>query len=280
MMSSMLRKKTRLNNDSGIEHYGFKVESTVALLDLENSLLGNMEQRFAAIENAKALETFVPQNDPVLVSGYNPSDPKMLESFDTPEVNIQTIQDIVKKKEASVAKQNNPDDLVFFNVKEEEQAAPVVAAAPTISDRVTAAIQRELKDPRMASANTPKVNINSMVTGLLAGRTAKPKPSVDPIASALRRARKKNQRSKLSLIALESDIGESISGSLQNFGFIPSFDDGQSIEDFNEGEVEIDYSLFNESGIIRGALVKNSFVRTTIEAPLGEVVFKDRNPND
>lgn len=268
----------QLNNDPGIQHYGFEATSEVELVSYEVTFASGIESLLAQIEeDALNSEASVPtnamalnQDSPLVKNTYDPSDPSLLSSFSSEKIDLNEIQDIVKKKEASTEKS---DELVMINY---EEAKPKSPANSVISDRVNAAIERELKPSALNLSNVP------MVTQVPTVKSVGINPVIQQIKQMPtpgKRASKKNvQKSRLTIIALEGDIGHQVSGTVQNFSFIPSFDDGLTIQDFNEGEIYFDYSLLNESGMVRGAVVKNHFVRTTVELPLGAEYSKVEVP--
>lgn len=266
-------QKQLLNNKLPVEHYGFEVASEVEVVAWSNAYPADLEQRLLALNNIdeKTDESLANSNNEVRVedevgtelasaSNYNPSDPKMLEMFQPQEITIEPI----KKEEE---KSTQSDELVMIDYQNQDQENIHDVAKVSLSSEVRKVIQREMGSQNIVKPITTQ---------------AKPQQSwKDVLASKLgtdTKPRDMEQRNRVSLFAMSAAINKGIEGQVNNFSFMPTYDDTKVYEDFNEGRINFDYSLNGNSGVLRGSIAKTYYMRTTFEIPLGSEYSKFEIP--
>ncbi|MCF8058075.1 MAG: hypothetical protein K9K67_02170 [Bacteriovoracaceae bacterium] len=252
---AVLKGEHELSMDKGIEHYGFKVDSEVLVTSWSDELTNVMEGKLAELENLEknrqetnmAVDT-VTNMQAAPATSYDPTDPKLLAMFNNNEINVE---EIIKKKEK---KENKTDDLVLIDYANEEseleKGIAKVAASP-ISQAVKRVIAREMGPVEKAVSQ----NLMAVSGQKLEGN----KPTPENISD----------KNEIELHTIEANLDEGFGESVTNFNFIPSYDTNEVLEDFSEGKITFEYSLKNTTGLLRGTVVKNFFIRTSFEIPLG-----------
>lgn len=291
--------KQELTYKTGIEHYGFKLarqpkisswqESMASVLDHKLAQLEKLGETLAKSEN-NSQEDFAVDSVSSIQSAstktdktYDPADPKMLAMFDRPQVDLNAI---VAKKEVGkqipdLNKEKVEEELVLIDYSKDndldenkiqedlsnEAASLAKVAATPVSGNVSRVIQREM-GPNPNREMGAALSMASQVRDLANAGTNKPQPSHG--AAGL--------KNSLGLYPLEAAINDGIKGEVPNFSFVPSYDTNQSLEDLGEGFITLDYSLQNSTGLLRGTLLKNYFIRTSFEIPLGSEYSKFEIP--
>lgn len=268
------RRKHDLNNDYPINHYGFSTETKVTIVAWSKFYGEGIEAELNRI--ALESETKVTEEDVVKVAQaapankniYDPSDPKMLAMFEQQEITIEPVKEV-----EPAAPDTKNDELVLIDYSESENIHDV--ANTTLSSAVQKVIDREMGSQVMAKqrAATPAkmVSHNSwqdILKNTLEGNSTKKEENKEA----------NNEQSRVTLYALEANLNKGFGGDVRNFSFVPTYDDRIVYEDFNEGKVNYDYSLKNNTGVLRGTISKNYFMRTTFEIPLGSEYSKFEIP--
>jgi hypothetical protein len=258
-----------LTLDEGIEHFGFEVETRVKIVQWSPALEGIIAEKLSLLakgetqanQQVSGFDTVTSHQSALetKAEAYDPADPKMLTMFNRNELDLN----LIKKEEKSVETKKE-DELVFIDYSNEEnnleKGIAAVAATP-ISQSVKRVIERE-----MGPAD------NSVVQNLLAVSSfnrndRKQKNKEDTGTDTF--SEKSNSKSEITLHTVEANLNKGFSETVHNFNFIPSYDTNEVVDDFNEGSLSFDYSLKNNTGILRGVIVKNHFIRTTFEIALG-----------
>lgn len=292
-------KEHELSYDSGINHYGFNSSSETKLVSWSEFFGNSIEQELIAIneeaKNIEASKTSVLTQDEVtnkqastvvndsLPNNYDPSDPKMLAMFNKPDLNIE---EIVKNKEEQAINDQvespSKDEMVLIDYKNEEEVTLASQAqddlTKLVASPISSAVQNVIKREMRPSDRRVINQLNSYGPGKSQAiqRLLKDDPKKDN--NEEREEGVKKFKNRVTLYALEANLGGGFKGDVTNFNFIPSFNNNEVKEDFNEGSLNIDYSLNGETGILRGTLVKNYFIRTTLEIPLGSEYSKFEIP--
>lgn len=308
LKDSLEHSNHELSYDTGITHNGFNIEMPSKVVSwseafgegIEEELLALAEtesQRVADLKNeqdesplaktmARAFEQTSKEDEVksiqsgVAKGSYDPADPKMLAMFDNSQVNIE---EIVKQREEKaqqdLTSQSN-DDLVLIDYQEKSKGAEAVQATPfneknlsnLVATPISSAVQNVIKREMGPVERKLMKELNNF-------GPAKRKGSSNPNTDVMRDSEKENKlRNRVTLYTLEASLGEGFKGDVTNFNFIPSYDNNEVKEDYTEGFLNIDYSLNGETGVLRGTLVKNYFVRTTLEIPLGSEYSKFEIP--
>ncbi len=265
--------KYEINNNFPIEHYGFKSESKVKLVTWQDQLPSNLEERLLALNEQELLpeKTTSPIKDEVIVSqassekkAYNPTDPEMLAMFQPEEITIDPVKPLPKGKASSAN-----DELVMIDYKEENENIHDVAKV-SLSSEVRKVIEREMGGSLNQKRIVPQVKPQESLADLLGDKLTETRDDNNP---------SENQgKNRISLFAINANLGVSLDGLVNNFNFIPTYDDSKVYEDFNEGRINFDYSLVGNAGVLRGSIAKNYYMRTTFEIPLGSEYSKFEIP--
>lgn len=284
-------EKEELSYRTGITHYGFVNTQNTVLVSWSESLGRNLEKTLAKIEE-RSLEieaqrianeesgvevqvdkvTNIQSSPEKTVNQYDPSDPKMLAMFERPQVDLN---EIINKKAETTETKPNDNELVLIDYSKSEQGEneklnlsqtglAQVAASP-ISSAVSRVIQREM-GPEGSNLNKALLAMNKRAPRRSKERTRQKVEHQDEL------------KNSLGLYALEASLNEGYKGEVTNFSFVPSYDTNESIEDYGEGFITIDYSLQNATGVLRGTLLKNYYIRTSFELPLGSEYSKFEIP--
>jgi len=271
LLNNVNKDNKELSLDEGIDHFGFEVETQVNIVQWSPSLEGIIAEKLALLakgetqanQQVTGFDTVTSHQSALetKAEAYDPADPKMLTMFNRNELDLN----LIKKEEKSV-ETNKEDELVFIDYSNEEnnleKGIAAVAATP-ISQSVKRVIERE-----MAPADKSVVQNLLAVSSFNRNERAQ-KPKLDTDTHAESDSKKNNSKSEVTLHTVEANLNEGLSETVHNFNFIPSYDTNEVVEDFNEGSLSFDYSLKNNTGILRGVIVKNHFIRTTFEIALG-----------
>jgi len=263
----------KLSLDMHIKHNGFKLEKREQqkIATLYNDYIDNLSNRLAEIEKtAKNLN----------VKRNIQSEKERLAAVE--DFDQKKLDDIVKVAKSSVAK--NDDEMVFLDYsknKEKEVTINVVdnkkeesikmanaeiiessieeVAEQEISNRVDDVIKRE-----MASQVALDQTAASSYTDLLKKMNKELPVNLGMAAPS----RDESHESKLNIHALHAEINKEMGMNIHNFSMYSAADNNEVFEDLNEGKIEYGYSLNGYSGLLRGTIVKNFYMRTTVEIPL------------
>lgn len=265
-----------LSNETGINHFGFEVETNAAKVSWSEYFEFRVKDELIALnERTKEMELVAKAEEvatdevsntqsSTTTNSYDPSDPKMLAMFNQSELDISEI--IEKRNEVKATKDlpDSNDEMVLIDYKNDEVkqavAAPSSGLANLVSSPISSAVQNVIKREMGPVERKVLEQLNSY--GPNKRRSSKRNKSETLSKS------ENNLKNRVTLYALEADLGGGFKGEVTNFNFIPSYDNNDVKEDFSEGLLNIDYSLNGETGILRGTLVKNYFIRTTLEIPL------------
>ncbi len=277
-----------LSLEMHIQHNGFEISApqSISIADAYNDYLKEMSQKLALLENKKAT------NEKAVVA-YDPTNKKLIDNFEK-----QQLEDVVKVVESST--DFNTDDIVFIDYtknKDEEQVYKEEKAnvekselkiannekvATTIQEASVMAIESSLESLEDVS----KLDISHRVTDVIKremngegiGQVKKAKSYTDllkkfnkesPITQALAApVRDFDEDSKMTIHALHTDMEKGMEESVHGFSMYAATDNNKVYDDLNEGKIEYNYSLNGYSGLLRATLVKNFYMRTTIEVPL------------
>jgi hypothetical protein len=287
------QNKLLLNSKIGFNHYGFNLENQSELLSTTwmVALNGSLAERLAFIEvdsnDSKKMKKSQKENS----LAYQPSATNTVDNFVNDE---EDFSDIIKKTDSSVVKS---DEMVFLDYskatgpekkhidseKEQEPANGKIVASTVGQQSIISNVVRRVIDREMASEGTSSKNSNLIAIATAGSRVS---GNIDKIARDLYSTKttnsSKQKRSKLqnqaTLYAIESDLKKGFQESVTNFDFVPSHNSNNSLRDFNEGSITVDYSLVNQTGLLRGTILKNYFMRTTFEIPLGSEYSKFEIP--
>ena len=274
-----------------IQHNGFEIKTpdSVSIAYTYNDYLKNMSQKLALLESSK-------KNEKKVVAAYDPSNKKLIENFEK-----QKLEDVVKVVESST--KYSTDDIVFIDYtknkdeskeyKEENtekstekklaiQIDQNEKVATTIEEASVMAIESSLESLEDVS----KLDISHRVTDVIKremnnegiGHVKKAKSYTDllkkfnkesPVSQAFAApVRDFDEESKMTIHALHTDMQKGMEEAVHGFSMYAATDNNKVYDDLNEGKIEYNYSLNGYSGLLRATLVKNFYMRTTIEVPL------------
>ena len=136
---------------------------------------------------------------------------------------------------------------------------------------------KNAKNNRLIAMNrVPKGgSMRELVHQLMPNKRAQP---LGPSKNRERDRKSRVQENQATLYAIEADLKKGFQDEVRNFDFTPSYDSNISLRDFNEGSISVEYSLKNQTGLLRGTILKNHFLRTTFEIPLGSEYSKFEIP--
>jgi hypothetical protein len=276
-------EKEELSLRTGIEHFGFQSNSQVKIVSFEEDFGMRLESKLAALANLeeKIAENQIEESKEDVVrsiqsapqknaKAYDPTDPEMLAMFDRPQVDLNEIA--AKKVNNANEKLNNENQEPFLldysdtNKQENPKTGIAQVAAAPISSAVSRVIKREMGPPKRDT------NLNK---ALLALNTPTRRQGNQGSAQI---ANEENGKNSVGLYALEASLNNGFKGDVANFNFVPSYDTNETLEDYGNGFIKIDYSLENSTGVLRGTLLKNFFIRTSFEIPLGSEYSKFEIP--
>jgi len=280
-----------LSLEMHIQHNGFEISTpqSVSIADAYNDYLKEMSQKLALLENTK-------KNIEKAVATYDPNNKKLIDNFEK-----QQLEDVVKVVESST--DFNTDDIVFIDYtknKDEDKAYKEETTEKATeekselkidnNEKVATSIQEAsvmaIESSLESLEDVSKLDISHRVTDVIKremngegiGQVKKAKSYTDllkkfnkesPVTQALAApVRDFDEDSKMTIHALHTDMEKGMEESVYGFSMYAATDNNKVYDDLNEGKIEYKYSLNGYSGLLRATLVKNFYMRTTIEVPL------------
>ncbi len=290
---SVTTDERALSLEMHIQHGGFEIKplDVVSIADTYNGYLEEVSVKLAKLEVTKKMEKQI-------LANYDPTSKEAIENFERQQMN-----DVIKAVETTVV--DSGDDIVFIDYSNEERSEDqkevrdklkVVRATPVdkkveVASNVAAReeVQERLATDAMAIEHSleevSKLDISHRVTNVIQREMGTEVKSgnghnsyadllkkfhkEDPVTRAMAApTREDDEVSKMTIHALHTEFGKGIQDPVHNFSMYSATDNNKVYEDYNEGKIEYSYSLSGYSGVLRATLVKNFYVRTTIEAPL------------
>lgn len=300
-------KEHELSLNTEIQHFGFQVNSQVKAIAWSEFFGNGVEDELVAISEraelmkkankASQVEEDTITSDEVtnkqastvesnnVNNAYDPSDPKMLAMFNQQDINIEEIVKNKNIQKTQIDENKSPsgnDDLVLIDYDDEESPSMANQApedlTKLVSSPISSAVQNVIQREMRPSDRRVMDQLNSYGPGRSQAFKKLINEEVKKAKEDSKAVAKSKYKNRVTLYALEADLGGGFKGDVTNFNFIPSYNNNEVKEDFNEGSLNIDYSLNGETGILRGTLVKNYFIRTTLEIPLGSEYSKFEIP--
>ena len=162
---------------------------------------------------------------------------------------------------------NNVQKITDANATELSRAEAMMAMESSleevskadISDRVQSVIHREM------GGQKARTEVQAESYAALLKEFKKDDPITTGLAAPTREI---EEESKLTIHAIHTELDKEMSENLHGFSMYSASNNNKAYEDYNSGKIEYEYSLNGYSGILRATLVKNFYIRTTIEAPL------------
>ncbi len=274
-------KEEKLSLNMHIKHNGFQIEK-ISVESLANAYDEHIEQlrvTLANLGNQKKKET-------ELLAQYDPNNKDMIRSFET-----QQLEDVVKSVE--VNKEEDNDDLIFIDYSKPKvtKKEEVIAEVKDVNKEIKEVSQSTAQsDNLMALENSleevAKLDISTRVSDVIKREmdyeAVVKNEKVDSYADLLRKfekespvnvdmaapVREMDEEAKLTIHAVHTELDKGMESNVHSFSMYSATDNNKVYDDQNEGKIEYEYSLNGYSGILRATIVKNFYVRTTIEAPL------------
>ena len=239
-----------LNNQTGFNHYGFKVASEVKLISFSKAFEGNLINTNSDNTGTLLASNVKPRSDHHKETvPYSPTDPKILTNFK--EMDTLDIRDFVTEKKSSTTEEKDEPLMIDYS-----KSKDVIQAQSEKLELSKKPVTLNIKGPS-----------KKLVDSLIKEKLVKQPLKVKGIKRDTKQSKVLSE--EIIITALHADVGKGFDGPLENISFAPSYDPYNEVTDVSDGEIRIDYSLSSQSGILKGSLSKRHFVRTAIEVPLG-----------
>lgn len=263
-----------------IKHTGFNVTplEPISIVQAYKGYLEDMSNRLAQIESKREHGLQATKTKQVVAS-YDPTSKEAIAKFEENQLN-----DIVDA--VTQAKEDIGDDIVFMDYSRKEKKKQHIASLSVMEQDESVDDEVEVHESKEDRSLTKVASsdISHRVTNVIKremgaeGNSEKPQNSYaellkqfnkqGPISQIMAAPNRDEQRSKMIIHAFHTEFGKGLGEAVHNFAMYSAADNNKVYEDYNEGKINYEYSLNGYSGILRATLVKNFYVRTTIEAPL------------
>ncbi len=278
--NEVITDESALSLKMHIQHRGFKIKplNVVSIAETYNEYLGQLSERLAKVEEKKAEEKKI-------LAQYDPTSEEAIANFER-----QQLDDVVKAVESTM--QDNGDDIVFIDYSKEKEDSNDGPSNPNIVAMASIAQAEEKADEESTNAmaiensleEVAKLDISHRVSNVIKREMGSESTKTtannsyadllkkfnrqEPVTNIMAAPERDEEESKLTIHALHTEFGKGMEDAVHNFSLYSASDNNKVYEDYNEGKIEYSYSLNGYSGVLRATLVKNFYVRTTIEAPL------------